>query len=63
MKTKEQTLKEEIEEILKAYWERINNIEKRIEELARKGADYSEETHKRKSLIINVKRLKKQELK
>ena len=50
MKTKEQ---------IKSYWNRINKIESRIEELNRKGLNYSVETHKRKSLLNNVKRLEK----
>ena len=50
MKTKEQ---------IKSYWNRINKIESRIEELNKKGLDYSVETYKRKSLLNNVKRLEK----
>lgn len=50
---------EEKQEQIKAYWIRINKIEKRIEELANKGVNYLEETNKRKSLLNNVKRLEK----
>jgi DNA repair exonuclease SbcCD ATPase subunit len=42
---------------IKAYWDRIGKIEDKIQELARKNLDYSTETHKRKSLLTNVKRL------
>ena len=49
----------EKQEQIKAYWNRINKIEERIEELARKGLSYGVETQKRKSLITNVRRLEK----
>jgi hypothetical protein len=44
---------------IKAYWNRIGKIEEKIQELARRNLDYSAETHKRKSLLTNVKRLEK----
>lgn len=47
-------------EQIKYYWQRINKIEERIEELANKGSDYSIETKKRKSLLTNVKRLERE---
>ena len=49
-----------IEEQIKSYWERIGKVEERIQELARKGLDYSAETNKRKSLLTNIKRLEKE---
>ena len=45
------------QEQIKSYWIRINELEKRIEELSNKGADYSAEEKKRKSLLMNVERL------
>jgi hypothetical protein len=50
----------EKQEQIKIYWNRINKIEERIEELARKGLSYGVETQKRKSLLTNVKRLEKE---
>lgn len=49
----------EKQEQIKSYWNRIGKIEERIQELANKGLDYSAETHKRKSLLTNVRRLEK----
>jgi hypothetical protein len=43
----------------KYYWQRINDIEARIEELANRGVPYYIETKKRKSLLNNVRRLEK----
>jgi phage terminase large subunit len=45
------------EEQIKSYWERINKLEKRIEELSNKGASHLIEDKKRMSLLQNVKRL------
>ncbi|MBU0958249.1 MAG: hypothetical protein KKF56_05580 [Nanoarchaeota archaeon] len=47
------------EQQIENYWNRINKLEGRIEELSLKGVDYSIETKKRKSLLQNVKRLDK----
>jgi archaellum component FlaC len=46
-------------EQIKSYWDRINKIEERIGELSGKGAGFSAEVQKRKSLLNNVKRLEK----
>jgi hypothetical protein len=48
-------------EQIDSYWVRINQLEERIQELARKGVSYSLEMGKRKSLLMNVRRLMKQE--
>jgi len=46
-------------EQIKSYWDRINKVEERIGELSGKGASFSAEVQKRKSLLNNVKRLEK----
>jgi hypothetical protein len=43
--------------IIESYWQRINNIEEKIEYLARKGINYSFEMQKRKVLLRNVKQI------
>ena len=48
-------------EIIKAYWIKINKIEEKIHKLNMKGLDYTIEEPKRKSLLNNVKRLEKGE--
>ena len=46
-------------DIIEGLWNRIDKVESRIEELNKKGLDYYSETHKRKSLLNNVKRLER----
>ena len=50
--------KEEIEEKIRRYWEQIDRIESKIEELSNKGISY--QTLKRKSLLFKIERLIKQ---
>ena len=54
-----QEIKMDKKEQIKSYWNRINKVEERIGELSGKGASYSAEVQKRKSLLNNVKRLEK----
>ncbi len=53
------TQTKEKETKIKGYWGRIDKIEHRIEELSQRGADYSGEMIKRKSLLQNVRRIEK----
>ena len=62
MKTKEEELSEKNKNRIKYYWQRISDIEKRIEELSNKGVNYSIEIQKRKSLLNNVRRLERKSL-
>ena len=50
-------LEEDLKLRIKSYWIKINRIEERIGELARKNVGYSSETLKRKNLIRNVRLL------
>jgi hypothetical protein len=51
-------LKMELKEQIKSYEQRINDIEGRIENLSHKGAGYSTEMRKRKSMISNLRHLR-----
>ena len=49
--------KDKIESSIRWCWESINKMEERIQELARRGKDYTSKTHKRKLLLNKVRRL------